>query len=221
MTVPLQCRPIANRIASLEFRRRRLQEELRHAAPQDKPGIIAEIREINAELRVANDELAECVAQTPPPPPPLAATFTGTATIAITNPQVPPAPMSAPMNAQVVFNGERTSIHITSLAPIISPPFDTPIGTNVTTISLVSGGAGSYSNGDIAISLTLLFDHSIDIILFEEDSTLPLLLRTAPPGSPLDPAGNVILAGSGTFQGGFLNGSPADVRLTGLISPHP
>jgi hypothetical protein len=221
VTVPVECRPIANRISGLELERRSLQEQLRHAPPQEKPLIVAQIREVNAQLREANNELAECIAHAPAPPDPLVASFRGTATISITHPQVPPAPMSGSLDAQLLFNGERTSIRITALSPVVSPPFNTPIGSNTTTITLASGGSGQYSAGNIALSLTLLFDHSIDVILFEEDSTLPLLLQTSPPGAPLDAAGNVTLAGSGTFQDGFLNGSPADVRLTGVISPHP
>jgi hypothetical protein len=73
----------------------------------------------------------------------------------------------------------------------------------------------------VTISLTLLFDHSIDIILFEEDSTLPVVLSTAAPGSPIDGTGAVTLVGDGTFQGGFLNGSPASLRVDGVISPLP
>jgi hypothetical protein len=77
---------------------------------------------------------------------------------------------------------------------------------NTTTVSLQSGGNGPYNAGSMAISLVLFFDHSIDLPIIEEDSTLPLRLTTDPPGgSVVDAAGNVVLAGTGTFQGGFLN----------------
>jgi hypothetical protein len=152
----------------------------------------------------------------------------GQAAITINHPPpgVPAGANVAPAEMDMVFDAARTSVAVANFVPIVSQPFQTSLGMNTTTVSLQSGGNGPYNAGSMAISLVLFFDQSIDLpfIDIEEDSTLPLRLTTDPPGSVVDAAGNVVLAGTGTFQGGFLNplnGMTADVTLTGKITPPP
>jgi hypothetical protein len=146
--------------------------------------------------------------------------FSGQAAITINDPRAPGANV-APLEMDLVFNAARTTVAVANFVPIVTKPFPTPLGMNTTKISLQSGGNGSYNAGNMAISLVLFFDHSIDLLFIKEDSTFPLLLTTDQPGSPVNAAGDVVLAGTGTFQGGFLNGRTGDVTLTGRISPHP
>jgi hypothetical protein len=221
--VPSECRELANGIASLEQERNDLQEELHHAAPGEKPAIVAQIRALNRQISAARDQLADCIANAPPPPPPpppLAATFTGTATITTTNSSAP-GPFTAGVQLGLFFDGARTFVVITSFPPIATTPFSTPFGPNVTTVTKTGGGSGSFANGNIVMPLTLHFDQSLDLPFFDEDSDLPLGISTNPPGSPVDGSGGVTLAGSGVFQGGFLGGATGTVSITGTISPVP
>jgi hypothetical protein len=149
----------------------------------------------------------------------------GQAAITINDPPpgVPASANAAPAEMDMVVDAARTSVAVANFVPIVSQPFQTPLGMNTTTVSLQSGGNGTYKAGTgyMAISLVLLFDHSIDLPIIEEDSTLPLVLTTDPPGSMVDAAGKVVLAGTGIFQGGYLSGKTADVTLTGQLTPHP
>jgi hypothetical protein len=153
----------------------------------------------------------------------------GQAAITINDPpaDVPAGPKTALAEMDMVFNAARTSVAVENFKEIVSPPFQTKLGMNTTTVSLKSGGNGTYKagTGSMTISLFLFFDQSVDVPIIDEDSTLPLTLTTNPPGgSVVDAAGNVKLAGTGTFEGGFLgplNGKTADVTLTGRITPHP
>ena len=153
----------------------------------------------------------------------------GQAAITINNPPpgVPAGANVAPAEMDMDFDAARTSVAVANFVPIVSQPFQTFLGENTTTVSLQSGGNGPYDAGTgyMRIDLVLFIDNSIDVPIIEEDSTLPLRLTTNPPGgSVVDAAGNVVLAGTGTFQGGLggpLNGKTADVTLTGQITPHP
>jgi hypothetical protein len=223
MSVPPQCVELANAIESLVQERRDLQEELQSAAPGQKPGLVAQIRALNRQIAAASDALADCIANSPPPPPPpppLAATFTGTATITTTNSSAP-GPFTAAVQLGLLFDGNRTSVLITSFPPIATQPFSTPFGNNVTTVTKTGGGLGSYANGSIVMPLTLHFDQSLDLPFFEEDSDLSLGVSTNPPGSPVAANGGVTLAGSGVFQRGFLGGATGTLSISGTISPAP
>ena len=153
----------------------------------------------------------------------------GQAAITINPPSsdVPAGPQTAPATMDMVFNAARTRVAVANFVPIVSPPFQTSQGMNTTTVSLQSGGNGPYiaGTGYMQIDLVLFFDNSVDVIVVDEDATLQLQLTTNPPGGrAVDAAGNVVLAGRGTFQGGLfgpLNDKTADVRLTGQIKPHP
>jgi hypothetical protein len=108
-----------------------------------------------------------------------------------------------------------------SFPEIKTDPSPTPLGENVTTVTRIGGGFGSYANGSIAIPVTLKFDHSVDAPFFEEDSTLSISLLTDPPGSPVSTVGDVMLAGSAPFQGGVLGGSTGSITISGNITPRP
>ena len=223
MAIPDACQPIADEIAGLEAERRDLQAELQQAPTGQKAFLVRQIRAINRQLVLLNDRLADCLSVTPPPPPPpppLEATFSGTATITTTNASAP-GPFSTSISLVLIFDSARTFLGITSFPPIATAPFQTPVGTNVTTVSRAGGGQGSYAAGAIVLPLALHFDQSLDLPFFEEDSDLALVLTTNPPGSAVDAAGSVTLVGSGPFTGGFLGGSTGTVTIAGTISPAP
>jgi hypothetical protein len=84
------------------------------------------------------------------------------------------------------------------------------------TVTKTSGGSGSYANGHITLPLGLHFAVSSGI-----GADLSLTLTTDPPGSPVnpEPLGAVTLAGSGTLQGGILNGQNCNLTITVRIFP--
>jgi hypothetical protein len=223
-TIPTQCQPIADEIGAMEAERRDLQEELQQAPTGEKALLVQQIKALNRRIAAAYVRLTDCLASFPPPdppPPPLDATFSGTATITTTN-TFAPGPYTRPVTLTLVFDGHRTFVGITTFPAITSDPFDIrPFGRNVTTVTKTQGGSGSFNAGAILLPLTLRFDQSIDLPLWDEDSDLTLTLSTAPPGSPVAADGSVTLTGSGTFSGGFLGGSIGMVTLTGVIAPVP
>src|SRR5688572_24480896 len=125
MSVPAECLELAQSIEALEQERRDLQEELRTAATGQKAFLVAQIRAVNRQIAALSDQLADCIANTPPPPPPpppLPAVFAGTATITTTNSSAP-GPFTAAVQLGLLFDGNRTSVLITSFPPIATQPF--------------------------------------------------------------------------------------------------
>ena len=130
---------------------------------------------------------------------PLAAVFTGTATITTTNSSAPGRIHFACLDG-LIFDGPRTFIGITSFPSIATAPYQTPVGMNVTTVTKTGGGQGSYAGGAISMPLSLHFDQSLDIIFYEEDSNLSLVLSTNLPGSPVGPGGARHVGGHGPIR---------------------
>jgi len=60
MSAP-SCVELLQRIADLEARLEFLQDQLRHAAPQDKPRIIRQILAVQNQIAEAEEQLATCV----------------------------------------------------------------------------------------------------------------------------------------------------------------
>lgn len=221
MPVPAECQAIADAISGMEGERRGLQDELHHAAPNEKAAIAQQIKALNAKLKIAQNQLTDCIAahHEPPPPPPLEAIFSGTASLTTSDARAPgPYHMSAIIG--LLFNGSRSYIAITTF-PAIAVEFDTVLGHNVTTITKIAGGGGSFAAGQVRVPITLRFDHSIDLPFYEEDSDLPLVLSTDPPGSPMAADGNVTLAGTGVFSGGVLSGQSGTLVIVGKVAPVP
>jgi hypothetical protein len=68
-----ECQPIATKIAGLKTGQQALQQELQHAAPGEKAALVAQIKEIGAEITKQQKALADCVKlhpYVPPQPPP-------------------------------------------------------------------------------------------------------------------------------------------------------
>ncbi len=160
----------------------------------------------------------------------ISAQFTGTATL-WTNYRGAEGPITKEVSIQLWFDEDRTKIMIHDMSPIKTDPFDTPLGKNVTTVTLINQAAGTFdpAYGTIRIPVRLLIDHSIDIPIYKEDSTLEIVLSTESVTSPLGNAegsrlnetGQVTLVGASQFNAGILNGYWGVVVITGVISPHP
>jgi hypothetical protein len=162
---------------------------------------------------------------TDPPAAPLSASFSGTATIRTTNAQAP-GPFIASITASVTFSSDRTSVTLSNLRDADGRPLSFPAGGISVSISLPQPAAGSFDpqTSTLTLSPTLVFGEGIGgtdritvpLTTGSETSSLGTLT-----GSPVDAAGNVTVVGAATFTGGFLNGSSADFRVVGRISPAP
>jgi hypothetical protein len=150
---------------------------------------------------------------------PLNATLTGTATLTIDNPNTR-TPFFERLNmVPIVFSQDRCSVSLVNFPPIVRT-FPVPGGSNTATLTILSGGAGSFNpmTGRMDVPLTLRITNSHP---FGGTSDLSLTLSTAAPGGRALVGGGLALAGSGRFTGGFLNGNNATLVVAGTISPTP
>jgi hypothetical protein len=229
MQVPPECQALADEIEALEAEIRDWQEELRDAPPGRKPFIVRMIRRAGQEIAARRPALDACIATHnggPTIPAPLQATFSGRATMTTNNSSAPGPYEVASLVMSLIFDGFRTGVFITVFPEIATDPFNTPLGSNVSTIRKTGGGSGTYSSttGDIVMPLQLRLDHSVEAPLpfYEEDSDLSITIAsTNPGGSPMNASGSITLTGSGTFVGGFLGGSSCNLTVAGVVSPHP
>ena len=158
-------------------------------------------------------------------PQPLDSTLRGQVQLAIPSLDVA---VERELSFDVRFSADRTRVDITAFAPIVTEAFDTPLGSNVTTVTWVGGGSGSYdaSSGRLEIPVTLHFDQSLVFPLVNTDVDARLTLSTAAEGgAPLDPeTGALTLAAQGTFTGSGANpltGSAVRIVLPGTIDARP
>lgn len=218
MPIPAACQSIEDEIDEVRQDRDQLNDELGHASGGEERALLRLIKRLDLRLVGLQKQLADCIASQPPELPPIEAIFTGISELTTTFTSAP-GPYFNDVRFKLLINGDRTVITITSF-PAITALFDTPLGSNQTTVTRTGGGTGSYAAGAIVVPITLHFDHSIDLPLYEEDSDLSFELSTDPPGSPVtpEPFGNVTIAGSGRFIGGILGGSTGTLTVRGTIA---
>ena len=140
--------------------------------------------------------------------------FTGTAALTTTREEAP-GPYNSDIDLTVDFTDCRDTIRITNFPPLTSHS-ETRVGSNTSTMTMVSGGAGRFTstNRSISMPITLGLHNSLGIL---GNSTLPLTLTGA-----IDPAtGTATLRGTGTFSGGQLGTYQGTVVVTGTFSPAP
>ena len=140
--------------------------------------------------------------------------FTGTAALTTTRDEAP-GPYNSDINLTLDFTDCRGTIRITNFPPLTSHS-ETRVGSNTSTMTMVSGGAGRFTSTSRSISMpiTLGLQNSLAIL---GNSTLPLTLTGA-----IDPAtGTATLRGTGTFSGGQLGTYQGTVVVTGTFSPAP
>lgn len=126
------------------------------------------------------------------------------------------------------FSADRAQVQITTFAPIVTDPFDTPFGQNASTVTWVGGGQGTFdpSTGRVDVPVTLHFDQSLSIPFVNPDVDATFALSTAADGgAALDPeSGQLALAAGSTFTGSGANplrGAEVRVVLTGALDPKP
>jgi hypothetical protein len=219
MLLALEDLTVEDELDHLERERAALQQTLEEAAPDVRPFVLLQVRALNRQIDDLHDQLGEAIADAPLPQSLSAARFEGTARLSTTF-QHAPGPFRAGLEGVgLLFDGSGR-VTITDFPVIRTDRVDTPIGSNVTTITRSGGGTGTYDDGAIVLPITLRFSHSNR---FLRSSELSLVLSThEPPGAPVDPGpifGAVALAGSGRFRGGVLGGERADLALFGTIKP--
>ena len=108
---------------------------------------------------------------------PLELTFYGIATLQI--PSVDVVQQRA-LQIGVRFSRDHKRVRVVSFPAFTTAGFDTPFGRSTTTVSLTTGGTGSFDpdTGRMALQVTLHFDQSLDVPLLEEDADVTLQLST-------------------------------------------
>jgi hypothetical protein len=130
-------------------------------------------------------------------------------------------PFTQHVNLTIDFVQCRSTLRITNLVPITTRQYDTAIGPNITTVTRTASRNGVFSQSrNISIEVTLHFQHSLEANPRTASLARPSDLTLTLTGT-VSPGGDVTLAGSGTFIGGYLNGSTGSLRVTGRLTPAP
>jgi hypothetical protein len=219
--IPAVCRPLLSTFEGLEEELRDLQEELHHAAPQEKPGIVLQIKRLNQQVWAARDAYVSCLANNPLPPA-LASCLTNAqqhVDLGVRIQGVPIVERSYDSMPQfcVMFSPLRDIVTVTQYS--VPPIIETGICYDVATVSMMGNATGSFYNHQITLPVTFQVTHTN---IFYVVSNIALTLTTSGPGGqPVDGTGHVVLVGSGTLDGGALSGSPVSVTLQGSFDPIP
>lgn len=227
MPVPAECQPLQDEIDELLAERESWGQDLREpgVAGPVRHSILRIIRALMEQIEAKRELLDACLAQHGVAVP-LTTAFNFTATLTTTDPRAPGPFVQQNLSATLRFSAERAGVDITSFPSIMSPPFMTPAGQNITTITMLGLGIGTFdaASGHTVLQVRLRFDHSIDVPFIVEDSDMNnLILGTmAAPGSPLNrQAKGLTLTGTGVFTGGILGGSMGTITLAGTLQDLP
>ncbi len=220
----MACGDIKAKLDDLLEVRREIIVQLHTERDQTKRAeLIWELKAVGPSIAFQQRKLEKCLEEETGVSP-LTTRFNATRVLTTTHPDAR-GPYEGDIVIGIRFNASRTEVTITSFPDIVSDPSDTPVGDNVTTVSLISGGNGTFdkSTGHIGIALGLRFDHSNRFI---GDSTLSLMLTTHNveelQGSPLNNTTRALtMVGRGTLNGGYLNGSDADLIVSGGLETLP
>ena len=150
------------------------------------------------------------------------ATLDGTATMTTSN-QNAAGPFVQNLQLALTFlKFDHTTLEVNNFPAITAGPFNTPVGPNTTTVSLrqVQSTSVNPNTGEIRITLQLSFVHSLQAA---GNSDLTIQLSTENTGGSRINRNNrrVTIAGTGTFEGGFLNGNTCTLVISGTLSALP
>jgi hypothetical protein len=202
MAIPPECQSIQDQIALAQGKVQQTLEQLEGTAPADRATLFQQLKSLTLDLHNLQDSLGNCIVNSHQ----VVGLFGGTVTIVIRNQQG-----SSNIACSTLLDSGRTKFSLTSF-----PANSYPVAGMTLTVTKTSGGSGSYTNGHIVLPLGLHFAVSSGV-----GADLSLNLTTDPPGSPVnpEPLGAVTLVGSGTLQGGILNGQTCNLTITGRIFP--
>lgn len=108
---------------------------------------------------------------------PLELTFYGVATVSL--PALNVVQKQA-LQIGVRFSADHRRVSVIDFPTFTTSAFATPFGKNRTTVSLASGGTGSFdpATGRVELLVTLHLDQSLDVPLIQEDTDVTLTLTT-------------------------------------------
>jgi hypothetical protein len=209
------------------------------------PESLREVKNLWKQLGVLENQLTTCIITQCHGLPDMTATLAGTVTLTSTA-MGTPFSASPSVRASLLFHKFDHS-HYDILSITLSPssttrtfpvpiPFDGTITfTDVISVTPSPGGSGTFvaGTGPTAGTMTAAVGFTIHHMVTPPlpnlpgipstgDSTIAFnLLTSTPPGSAMDSAGDVTLAGTSTFMGGALDKSTGTLVVTGIVSPHP
>jgi hypothetical protein len=243
------CQEIAQAIAQLQQEAALLAEDLKAAAPGQKPAIAAQIRKINSQIAVQQKALDACVKQHPLPAP-VVSTLTGRA--GIWRRPGNAAGYFSPITLGMTFSGwnmERVTLAFPTLVFPSVLRF-TRWGFSYSadiSVSMTSDGRGSHDPVSHNLSIPLAVKVTptgltgfLSSLVSVDPSTMTLFqpgltTRTLP--STLDPkervigsppvttpgatVGQIRLAGEGRTSGGYCQGWGFYIEISGVLAPIP
>lgn len=108
---------------------------------------------------------------------PLDATFVGVASMEIPSLGVT---QKKHLRIGVRFSADRRRVKVTAFPAFTTHAFQTPFGKSKTTVSLKSGGSGSFDpqTGKLELHVTLHLDQSLDVPIVQEDADVVLTLSS-------------------------------------------
>jgi hypothetical protein len=207
------CQSLIAPIKRLEAQKNIASKNLKETKSQYWTG---EVKDLLKQIAVAIQQLDHCVISECGGLSTLFAHFTGIATMTTSNSDAK-GPFKEKVTASINFlKYDRKHVNI-YLSTITVGPFDTPAGSNTTTVTGEGSGVVNLQTGAMTLTLGLHFHHSHKLA---GDSDLTITLSTSS-GSPLSAAGVVTVNGSGTFKDGKLGDDTCTLTIKGTISPHP
>jgi hypothetical protein len=218
--VPAACTGIQNELNGLISERNGIQEELKSAAPGEKPNLAGQVKALLPKIAAKEKALDTC-AKANGGKADLNTTFTGNATMTTNNAKVA-GPFVQGVTIKAYFpHWLHDHINVTSFPTIKVGPFPTPIGDNTTTVTMVDAGSGPVdpATGKVEITVKLHFHHSLALAA-DSDMTITVSTETAG-GSRLAANGAITLVGNAPFDGGYLGGSTCKLVVKGTLGPKP
>lgn len=207
------CQSIATQIKSLEAQKKNASKNLKETKSSY---YTEEVKDTQNQINAKKQQLKACMVSKCSGKPDLTATFTGKATVTTSNSNAS-GPFKQNVSASVTFyKWDHTHFSLT-LSPIKVGPFDTPAGSNTTTVTGWGTGVVNLGTGAMTVTLDLHFHHSSNVA---GDSDMTITLSTSS-GSPLNDGGKVTLKGTGKFKDGYLGGDSCTMTISGTIAPHP
>jgi hypothetical protein len=198
-----------------------LQKQLQHATSGEKSTLLHQIQvlrndltrnsDLAKEAKAKEQEYEQCIVSHGGLLE-LQATFSGKATM-YTSDSDAPGPYTMADTIGLLFSEwNHANVTITSFPPL-SATFDTPLGANTTTVTLIAGSGTYNPDGYLTMTLDLHFHHTL-----VSDSRLHITLKNV---EPMDSAGKVAVMGSAPFQDGYLDGDECTLQVKGAVMPHP
>jgi hypothetical protein len=162
-------------------------------------------------VTLATRRLAQLVGRAQPSPPSREASFAGVAILTTSRPDAR-GPFESPVTADLCIDANG-GVTVTSV--YVEP---VQFGSVTCAVTLLPGRwSGTYASGTLRLVLGLHL--SLNVLRGAEDSDITVTLTTYGGASQRPASGAVTVAGTATFQGGYLGGRLATFAVNGEIIP--